>query len=101
MCVSWRRIAIVWCTRLKNQLRASALNVDSSQQLASCLGLIPGEDSSGGWQRQGHLTKRANALLRGLLVESRAQCSVARRTVATSPTGALILAGFMSESSHR
>lgn len=43
---------------------------DSSKQLASYLGLIPCEDSSGGRQRLGHLSKQGNALLRGLLVEA-------------------------------
>jgi len=38
--------------------------------VASYLGLIPAEDSSGGRQRLGHLTKQGNALLRGLLVEA-------------------------------
>jgi len=42
----------------------------SSKQVASYLGLIPAEDSSGGRQRLGHLTKQGNALLRGLLVEA-------------------------------
>jgi len=40
------------------------------KQVASYLGLIPAEDSSGGKQRLGHLTKQGNALLRGLLVEA-------------------------------
>ena len=40
------------------------------KQVASYLGLIPAEDSSGGRQRLGHLTKQGNALLRGLLVEA-------------------------------
>ena len=42
----------------------------SSKQVASYLGLIPAEDSSGGKPRLGHLTKQGNALLRGLLVEA-------------------------------
>lgn len=42
----------------------------SSKQLASYLGLIPSEDSSGGRQRLGHISKQGNALLRGLLVEA-------------------------------
>lgn len=42
----------------------------SSKQVASYLGLIPAEDSSGGRQRLGHLTKQGNALLRGYLVEA-------------------------------
>jgi transposase len=40
------------------------------KQVASYLGLIPAEDSSGGRQRLGHITKQGNALLRGLLVEA-------------------------------
>jgi len=43
---------------------------DSSKQVASYLGLIPAEDSSGGRQRLGHLTKQGNRLLRYLLVEA-------------------------------
>ncbi|HEV2690655.1 MAG TPA: IS110 family transposase [Bryobacteraceae bacterium] len=53
------------------------LRFPSSGQLASYLGLIPAEDSSGGRQRLGHITKQGNALLRGLLVE--AAHSAARR----------------------
>ena len=40
------------------------------KQVASYLGLIPAENSSGGKQRLGHITKQGNALLRGLLVEA-------------------------------
>jgi transposase len=43
---------------------------DSSKRVASYLGLIPAEGSSGGRQRLGHLTKQGNALLRCLLVEA-------------------------------
>jgi len=42
----------------------------TSKQVASYLGLIPAEDSSGGHQRLGHITKQGNALLRGLLTEA-------------------------------
>jgi transposase len=42
----------------------------NSKKLASYLGLIPAEDSSGGKQRLGHISKQGNALLRGLLVEA-------------------------------
>jgi transposase len=42
----------------------------NSKKLTSYLGLIPAEDSSGGWQRLGHITKQGNALLRCLLVEA-------------------------------
>jgi transposase len=40
------------------------------RHLTSYLGLIPKEDSSGGRQRFGHLTKQGNRLLRFLLVEA-------------------------------
>lgn len=40
------------------------------KQVASYLGLIPAEDSSGGRQRLGHISKQGNALLRSLLVEA-------------------------------
>jgi transposase len=40
------------------------------KQVASYLGLIPAEHSSGGRQRLGHISKQGNALLRGLLVEA-------------------------------
>ena len=42
----------------------------SSKNLAAYLGLIPCEDSSGGRQRLGHISKQGNALLRALLVEA-------------------------------
>ena len=38
--------------------------------MGSYLGLIPAENSSGGRQRLGHISKQGNALLRGLLVEA-------------------------------
>lgn len=41
-----------------------------AQRLTSYVGLIPQEDSSGGRQRFGHLTKQGNRLLRFLLVEA-------------------------------
>ncbi len=40
------------------------------KQVASYLGLIPSEHSSGGRQRLGHITKQGNALVRYLLVEA-------------------------------
>jgi transposase len=40
------------------------------KQIGSYLGLIPSEDSSGGQQRLGHISKQGNALLRFLLVEA-------------------------------
>ena len=42
----------------------------TSRQVASYLGLIPSERSSGEQQRLGHLSKQGNAVLRGLLVEA-------------------------------
>jgi transposase len=45
------------------------------KQIGSYLGLIPCEDSSGGRQRQGHITKQGNSVLRFLLVEA-AQAAV-------------------------
>jgi len=41
-----------------------------AQHVTSYVGLIPKEDSSGGRQRFGHLTKQGNRLLRFLLVEA-------------------------------
>jgi transposase len=41
-----------------------------ARQVASYLGLIPSEHSSGGKQRLGHISKQGNALLRFLLVEA-------------------------------
>lgn len=41
-----------------------------SKQVASYLGLIPREHSSGGRQRLGAISKQGNSLLRGLLVEA-------------------------------
>ena len=41
-----------------------------SRQVASYLGLIPSERSSGGKQRLGHISKQGNPLLRFLLVEA-------------------------------
>ncbi len=41
-----------------------------SRQVASYLGLIPSEHSSGGKQRLGHISKQGNPLLRFLLVEA-------------------------------
>ena len=40
------------------------------KQIASYLGLVPLEDSSGNRRRLGHLTKQGNSLLRFLLVEA-------------------------------
>ena len=40
------------------------------KQVASYLGLVPLEDSSGNRRRLGHITKQGNSLLRFLLVEA-------------------------------
>jgi transposase len=42
----------------------------NSKQVAAYLGLVPLEESSGGRQRLGHITKAGNSMLRGLLVEA-------------------------------
>src|SRR5712691_5266267 len=47
------------------------------KQIASYLGLVPLEDSSGNRRRLGHITKQGNSLLRFLLVEA-AQVTVRR-----------------------
>jgi transposase len=49
------------------------------KQIASYLGLVPWEDSSGSRRRLGHITKQGNSLLRFLLVEA------AQVTVRTIP----------------
>jgi transposase len=41
----------------------------SSRKVVSYLGLNPGEDSSGGHQRLGHISKQGNEMMRWLLVE--------------------------------
>jgi transposase len=43
---------------------------EHARQVASYLGLIPSEDSSGGKQRLGHISKQGNPLMRFLLVEA-------------------------------
>jgi transposase len=47
------------------------------KQIASYLGLVPAEDSSGERRRLGHIRKQGNSLLRFLLVEA-AQVTVRR-----------------------
>jgi transposase len=47
-----------------------AQRFQKSRQVASYLGLIPTEHSSGGKQRLGHISKQGNPLLRFLLVEA-------------------------------
>jgi transposase len=46
-----------------------------AKQISNYAGLIPSEDSSGGKQRLGHISKQGNSLLRFLLVEA-AQAAV-------------------------
>jgi transposase len=43
---------------------------DCGKQIASYLGLVPAEDSSGERRRLGHISKQGNSLLRFLLVEA-------------------------------
>src|SRR5260370_1342748 len=45
------------------------------KQIGNYVGMIPSEDSSGGKQRLGHISKQGNSLLRFLLVEA-AQAAV-------------------------
>ena len=40
------------------------------KQIGNYVGMIPSEDSSGGGQRLGHISKQGNSLLRFLLVEA-------------------------------
>ena len=40
------------------------------RQIGTYVGMIPSEDSSGGKQRLGHISKQGNSLLRFLLVEA-------------------------------
>jgi len=47
-----------------------ARRFEKSRQVASYLGLIPSEHSSGGKQRLGHISKQGNSLMRFLLVEA-------------------------------
>jgi transposase len=42
----------------------------SGKQIGTYVGMIPSEDSSGGKQRLGHISKQGNSLLRFLLVEA-------------------------------
>jgi transposase len=48
----------------------TAERFQSGKQIASYLGLVPLEESSGNRRRLGHITKQGNALLRFLLVEA-------------------------------
>jgi transposase len=43
---------------------------DGGKQIGNYVGMIPSEDSSGGKQRLGHISKQGNSLLRFLLVEA-------------------------------
>lgn len=46
------------------------LRFQRGKQVASYLGLIPSEHSSGGKQRLGHISKQGSSFMRGLLVEA-------------------------------
>ena len=48
----------------------TAERFDNGKQVASYLGLVPAEDSSGERRRLGHISKQGNSLLRFLLVEA-------------------------------
>jgi hypothetical protein len=50
--------------------QGAAERVQCGKQIASYLGLVPLEDSSGQRRRLGHITKQGNSLLRFLLVEA-------------------------------
>ena len=57
--------------RLLEESRPPAERFQRGKQVASYLGLIPSEYSSGGrQQRLGHISKQGNPFLRGLLVEA-------------------------------
>jgi transposase len=43
---------------------------ERGKQIGTYVGMIPSEDSSGGKQRLGHISKQGNSLLRFLLVEA-------------------------------
>ena len=63
------------------------------KQIASYVGLVPSEESSGDRRRLGHISKQGNALLRFLLVEAaqvtvRSQPAVAQSSSFTWPCGA-------------
>ncbi|MGD0414690.1 MAG: IS110 family transposase [Terriglobales bacterium] len=45
-------------------------STECGKQIASYLGLVPSEESSGQRRRLGHITKQGNSLLRFLLVEA-------------------------------
>lgn len=47
-----------------------AQRFDCGKQIASYLGLVPLEDSSGNRRRLGHITKQGSSMLRFLLVEA-------------------------------
>jgi transposase len=54
------------------------------QQIASYLGLVPLEESSGNRRRLGHITKQGNSLLRFLELRAGEEVRFARRTARTS-----------------
>ncbi len=47
-----------------------AMEAANGKQIGTYVGMIPSEDSSGGKQRLGHISKQGNSLLRFLLVEA-------------------------------
>jgi len=51
-------------------LKKSACRFPCGKQIASDLGLVPLEESSGNRRRLGHITKQGNSLLRFLPVEA-------------------------------
>ena len=57
------------------------------KQIASYLGLVPLEESSGNRRRLGHITKQGNALLGFLLVEA---AQVSARSIPEWPTTTLV-----------
>jgi len=70
---------------VERRLWASPTRFGNSKQLASYLGLIPAEDSSGGKQRLGHLSKQGNAQLRGLLHANRIRSAARSRAANPHP----------------
>jgi transposase len=64
---------------LKSCGNSPAIIAPCGKQIASYLGLVPSEESSGDRRRLGHISKQGNVLLRFLLVE------VAQVTVRSDP----------------
>jgi transposase len=63
------RSGVADCTGVRADHRRSQ-PVPLRKQIASYLGLVPAEDSSGERRRLGHISKQGNSLLRFLLVEA-------------------------------